>query len=106
LIRVNAYYQTEVPHIYAVGDVIGPPALASTSREQARVAIAHAFGDRTDEDLSSLLPSGIFTIPEVSMIGESEETLAKKGVGRAVQDRDSPCSAGPQKSDVSSQRLN
>jgi NAD(P) transhydrogenase len=90
VIPVNAYYQTEVPHIYAVGDVIGPPALASTSREQARVAIAHAFGDRTDEDLISLLPSGIFTIPEVSMLGDSEETLARKGVdfivGRARYD--------------------
>jgi NAD(P) transhydrogenase len=90
LIAVNAHYQTEVPHIYAVGDVIGPPALASTSREQARVAIAHAFGDRSDDELSSLFPHGIYTIPEVSMIGESEETLARKGVafivGRARYD--------------------
>jgi NAD(P) transhydrogenase len=87
LIVVKQYYQTDVPHIYAVGDVIGPPALASTSREQARVAMVHAFGDRNDQELSALLPNGIFTIPEVSMVGESEESLAKKGidfiVGRA-----------------------
>ena len=87
VIVVKEHYQTEVPHIYAAGDVIGPPALASTSREQARVAMAHAFGSRTDEELSALLPNGIFTIPEVSTVGESEESLAKKGidfiVGRA-----------------------
>jgi NAD(P) transhydrogenase len=80
LIVVKQHYQTDVPHIYAAGDVIGPPALASTSREQARVAMVHAFGIRTDEELSTLLPTGIFTIPEVSMVGESEESLAKKGV--------------------------
>jgi NAD(P) transhydrogenase len=87
LVVVKQHYQTDVPHIYAAGDVIGPPALASTSREQARVAMVHAFGNRTDEELSTLLPSGIFTIPEVSTVGESEESLAKKGidfiVGRA-----------------------
>jgi NAD(P) transhydrogenase len=87
LILVKQHYQTDVPHIYAVGDVIGPPALASTGREQARVAVVHAFGNRSDQELSALLPNGIFTIPEVSMVGESEESLAKKGidfmVGRA-----------------------
>jgi NAD(P) transhydrogenase len=87
VIVVKQHYQTDVPHIYAAGDVIGPPALASTGREQARVAMVHAFGNRTDEELSTLLPNGIFTIPEVSMVGESEESLAKKGidfiVGRA-----------------------
>jgi NAD(P) transhydrogenase len=87
LIVIKQYYQTDIPHIYAVGDVIGPPALASTSREQARVAMVHAFGNRNDQELSALLPNGIFTIPEVSMVGESEESLAKKGidfiVGRA-----------------------
>jgi NAD(P) transhydrogenase len=84
LIAVNQHYQTTVPHIYAVGDVVGPPALASTAREQARVAIAHAFGDRYEEELSSILPNGIYTIPEVSMVGESEETLTKKGVAFVV----------------------
>ena len=80
LIVVKQHYQTDVPHIYAAGDVIGPPALASTSREQARVAMVHAFGNRDDQELSALLPNGIFTIPEVSMVGESEETLAKQGI--------------------------
>ena len=90
VIVVKQHYQTDVPHIYAAGDVIGPPALASTSREQARVAMVHAFGNRNVEELSTLLPNGIFTIPEVSMVGESEESLAKKGidfiVGRARYD--------------------
>ena len=80
LIVVKQHYQTDVPHIYAAGDVIGPPALASTSREQARVAMTHAFGNRDDQELSALLPNGIYTIPEVSTVGESEETLAKKGI--------------------------
>ncbi|MBV8215772.1 MAG: Si-specific NAD(P)(+) transhydrogenase [Verrucomicrobia bacterium] len=80
LVGVKQHYQTDVPHIYAVGDVIGPPALASTSREQARVAIVHMFGSRIDEELSALLPNGIYTIPEVSTVGESEESLAKKGI--------------------------
>ena len=87
LILTKQHYQTDVPHIYAVGDVIGPPALASTSREQARVAMVHAFGNGSEHQLSTLLPNGIFTIPEVSMVGESEESLAKQGidfmVGRA-----------------------
>lgn len=80
LIVVKQHYQTNVPHIYAAGDVIGPPALASTSREQARVAMTHAFGNRDDQELSALLPNGIYTIPEVSTVGESEETLTKKGI--------------------------
>jgi NAD(P) transhydrogenase len=79
LIAVNEHYQTNVPHIYAAGDVIGFPALASTSMEQARRAVAHAF-EMANGRLSPLLPNGIYTIPEVSMIGETEETLKKKGV--------------------------
>lgn len=86
LIVVNEYYQTNVPHIYAAGDVIGFPALASTSMEQARRAVAHALG-LPNGGLSPLLPNGIYTIPEVSMLGETEESLKKKGieyfVGRA-----------------------
>src|SRR5260370_8378565 len=80
LIVVKQYYQTDVANRCAVGGVIGPPALGSTSREQARVAMVHAFGNRNDQELSALLPNGIFTIPEVSMVGESEESLAKKGI--------------------------
>jgi NAD(P) transhydrogenase len=87
LIPVNADYQTNVAHIYAAGDVIGFPSLASTSMEQARRAIRHAFG-LPAALLSPLLPNGIYTIPEVSMVGETEESLKKKGieyvVGRAT----------------------
>jgi NAD(P) transhydrogenase len=83
IIAVNEQYQTNVPHIYAAGDVIGFPALASTSMEQARRAVAHAL-DLPNGRLSPLLPNGIYTIPEVSMIGETEETLKKKGIDYVV----------------------
>ncbi len=85
LIQVGAHYQsTEVPHIYAAGDVIGPPALATTGMEQARVAVCHTFGFAGKADLTPLLPTGIYTIPEASMVGETEETLKQKGVGYVV----------------------
>jgi NAD(P) transhydrogenase len=80
LIEVNTRYQTAVPHIYAVGDVIGFPALAATSMEQARVAMVHAFDLKYKTSVTPILPYGIYTIPECSMAGETEETLAKKGV--------------------------
>jgi NAD(P) transhydrogenase len=80
LLKVNEHYQTAIPHIYAVGDVIGFPALASTSMEQARIAMAHAFDLRYKDRLSPILPYGIYTIPECSMAGESEESLTKAGV--------------------------
>ncbi len=83
LIKVGPTYATNVPHIYAAGDVIGFPALASTSMEQARRAVGYAFGTRVSE-LSPLLPNGIYTIPEVSMIGETEESLKKKGIPYVV----------------------
>jgi NAD(P) transhydrogenase len=77
---VNANYQSEVPHIYAAGDVIGAPALAATGIEQARVAVAHAFDSTFKADLAPLLPTGIYTIPEASMVGDTEATLREKGV--------------------------
>ena len=80
VIPVDAHYRTEVGHIYAAGDVIGPPALAATSMEQARVAISHAFDIRAKSDFAPVLPTGIYTIPEVSMVGDTEETLKQKGV--------------------------
>ena len=83
LIPVNEHYQSNVPHIYAAGDVIGFPALASTSMEQSRRAAAHAL-DLPNGRLSPLLPNGIYTIPEVSMIGETEESLKKKNVEYVV----------------------
>lgn len=79
LITVNEHYQTTTPHIYAAGDVIGFPALASTSMEQARRAVRHAFLNRNGRALT-MLPSGVYTIPEVSMIGETEESLQHANV--------------------------
>jgi len=80
LVPVNSHYQSDVPHIYAAGDVVGPPALAATGIEQARVAVSHAFGSKFKSDLATILPTGIYTIPEASMAGESEATLRAKGI--------------------------
>jgi NAD(P) transhydrogenase len=80
LIAVNEHYQTSVAHIYAVGDVIGFPALASTSMEQARVAMSHAFDFKYKDRLAAILPYGIYTIPECSMAGETQDSLTKAGV--------------------------
>lgn len=79
-IEVNEHYQTSVPHIYAAGDVIGFPALASTSMEQGRVAICHAFGFPYKQRLASQLPMGIYTIPEISAVGETEESCREKQI--------------------------
>ena len=76
---VNSNYQTEVPHIYAVGDVIGFPALASTSMDQGRLAAAHAFNEPANE-LRSLQPIGIYTIPEISFCGKTEGELTRESV--------------------------
>ena len=80
---VNAHFQTAIPHIYAAGDFIGFPALASTSMQQGRHASCHAFGfpDRMDTDL---LPFGIYAIPEISMVGKNEEELIRTEVPYAV----------------------
>jgi NAD(P) transhydrogenase len=82
-LSVNEHFQTAVPHIYAAGDVIGFPALASTSMQQGRHAACHAFGhpDRTD---NSLLPYGIYSIPEISMVGRNEEELTQAEIPYAV----------------------
>jgi NAD(P) transhydrogenase len=77
--RVNDHYQTKVPHIYAVGDVIGFPSLASTSMEQGRLAACHAFGVEA-HSFPELFPYGIFTIPGMSMVGKTEEELTAAGV--------------------------
>jgi NAD(P) transhydrogenase len=74
---VNDNYQTNVPHIYAAGDVIGFPALASTSMEQGRLASCHMFG-KPSKMVSNLIPYGIYAIPEISMVGATEEELTKK----------------------------
>ncbi len=80
LLLVNEKYQTNVPNIYAAGDVIGFPALASTSMEQARVAMVHAFNLRYKEQIAATLPLAVYTIPEISMVGLSEEDCHKKNL--------------------------
>ncbi|MBT4185488.1 MAG: FAD-dependent oxidoreductase, partial [Deltaproteobacteria bacterium] len=75
LIKTNENYQTDQPNIYAVGDVIGFPGLASTSMSQARIAVLHAFGKLEFEKMPKNLPLGIWTIPAVSMVGKTEEEL-------------------------------
>jgi NAD(P) transhydrogenase len=77
--RVNEFYQTNVENIYAVGDVIGFPSLASTSMEQGRLAACHAFGVEA-KSVPALFPYGIYTIPEISMVGKTEEELTQDGV--------------------------
>jgi NAD(P) transhydrogenase len=78
-LKVNSQYQTAAPHIYAVGDVIGFPALASTAMEQGRLAACHAFGAPTSS-LPELFPFGIYAIPEISMVGRTEDQLTEAGI--------------------------
>jgi NAD(P) transhydrogenase len=75
-IKVNERYQTSVPHIYAAGDVVGAPALASASMAQGRLASRHMFGLPTPAR-PDLLPFGIYTIPEISMVGRNERQLTE-----------------------------
>ena len=82
-IAVNEFYQTSVPHIYAAGDVIGFPSLASTSMEQGRLAASHMFGT-VERMPANLIPFGIYTIPEVSMVGQTEEQLTKAKISYEV----------------------
>jgi pyruvate/2-oxoglutarate dehydrogenase complex dihydrolipoamide dehydrogenase (E3) component len=79
-LEVNAHYQTSLSHVYAAGDVIGFPALASTSMEQARVAMVHAFDLKYKTSVAPILPYGIYTIPECSVAGETEESLEKQNI--------------------------
>jgi NAD(P) transhydrogenase len=83
-VKVNEHYQTEVPHIYAAGDVIGFPALASTSMEQARVAMCHAFDLKYKPSVSALLPMAVYTIPEAAAVGETERSCREKGIACCV----------------------
>jgi len=83
-ILVDKTYRTSVPSIYAAGDVIGFPALASTSMEQARIAMLHAFDIPFKLDIDQDLPYGLYTIPEVGSIGLSEEDCKKKGIDYEV----------------------
>jgi NAD(P) transhydrogenase len=79
-IVVDDTYQTTAEGIYAAGDVIGPPELASVSMEQGRVAACHAFGIPFKETLDPLPPYGIYSIPEVAMVGMTEEDARGAGI--------------------------
>ena len=78
-IQVNEHYQTAIPTIYAVGDVVGFPSLASTSMEQGRMAACHAFGIE-HQSIPELFPYGIYAIPEISTCGANEEELTRAGI--------------------------
>ncbi len=79
-IAVDEHYRTEVEHIYAAGDVVGFPALASTSMEQGRHAACHAFGGSLLDIREDLFPYGIYAVPEMSVVGKTEEELQSAGV--------------------------
>ena len=83
-IAVDENYRTAVTNIYAAGDVIGFPALASTSMEQGRVAVCHAFGFQYKQRVASMLPMGIYTIPEISAAGETEDSCKEKKIDHCV----------------------
>ncbi len=78
-VTVDEYFRTDVPHIYAVGDVIGFPALAATSMEQGRLAALHACGEEV-QATRQLQPIGIYSIPEISFIGRTEDQLTKESI--------------------------
>jgi NAD(P) transhydrogenase len=84
LILVDDTYRTNIPSIYAAGDVIGFPALAATSMEQARVAMFHAFGKAGDVRLPPVLPFAVYAIPEISMVGKTEDECRSKGIPYSV----------------------
>lgn len=85
-LKVNEHFQTTIPHIYAAGDVVGAPGLASTAMEQGRVAMTHACEgtDFRTQLQGDVLPTGIYTIPELSSVGETEESLQAKGIPYVV----------------------
>ncbi len=80
---VDENFRTAVPHIYAAGDVIGFPALASTSMEQGRLACCHAFGVKA-KSVPELFPYGIYSVPEISMVGKTEEELTEAGIAYEI----------------------
>lgn len=83
-IVVDASFQTTAPGIYAAGDVIGPPALASVSMEQGRVAMCHAFHLHFKDAVDPLPPFGVYAIPEIAMVGLTEEQARERGIDYAV----------------------
>ena len=83
-IAVDEVFRTAVPNVLAAGDVIGFPGLASTSMEQGRLAVCHAFGFGHQQRIAPIFPYGIYTIPELSYVGASEEELRKRGTDYVV----------------------
>ncbi len=87
LIKVNERFQTFVPNIYAIGDIIGQPALASTAIEQGRLVVDYAFNKKYEKTLPSIIPMAIYTVPEISTVGLTEDLLKESNleyeVGRA-----------------------
>ncbi len=79
-LTVNGVYQTAIDHIYAVGDIIGYPALASSAYDQGRFALSHVLDPERRNLLFDLMPAGIYTIPEISSVGKTEQELAADGV--------------------------
>ncbi len=77
---IDEHYRTSAPHIYAAGDVVGFPALASTAMEQARVAMCHAFDLRYKTSVSTVLPYGVWTVPEIATVGIGEDEARAKGM--------------------------
>ena len=82
-IDVNQHFQTSVPHIFAVGDLIGRPALASTGMEQARAAVLYAFGGALDVAAENF-PMAVYTIPEISYVGKTEKEIQKENIPNIV----------------------
>jgi NAD(P) transhydrogenase len=83
-IRVDDRYATSVPGVFAAGDVVGPPALASVAMEQARVAVCHAFGFQFKTETDRFRPTYVFSIPEVAWVGLTEAQAAASGAAFAV----------------------
>ncbi|HEV7653268.1 MAG TPA: Si-specific NAD(P)(+) transhydrogenase [Mycobacteriales bacterium] len=79
-IKVDDDYRTSAPHVYAVGDVIGFPALAATSMEQGRRAAYHACGEPVSTPMNDCQPIGIYTIPEISYVGKTEDELTEESI--------------------------
>lgn len=77
---VDEYFRTAVPHIYAAGDIIGPPALASAAYDQGRYAVQHLLGMEPDPQRLALVPAGIYTLPEISAVGKTERELQQEGI--------------------------
>lgn len=84
-VRVDAKFRSSLPHVSAAGDAIGYPALASAAIEQARVAVCHAFELQYKRRVSDIMPYAVWTIPEVAVVGQTEEALHARGV---------PCETG------------